>query len=115
MSNPPKKKGTAYEKHVLERYLQHIWATADRAALHGTEDIGDFTGCGRWVIEAKAQERLALPEWIEKTTAKARKMGYHWMVVFKRDKRGALRKDYVVVDADTFFDMLGQLDYTWRR
>lgn len=116
MANPPKQKGTAYETHLLGRYIAHIWLTASRSPLHGAEDQGDFTGVGNWVIEAKAQERLCLPEWIEKVTAKAKKRQlYRWMILFKQDKRGPLKKDYVVLEADLFFDMLSELPYSWRR
>ena len=68
MANPSKQKGTAWETAVV-RFLQQWWPHAERRALKGAKDQGDLLGLPGVVVECKNQNRLALGEWLDQTTA----------------------------------------------
>ena len=96
-----RQKGTTFENHVLNEYLLSVWSTAERAALSGINDYGDFTNVDDWHIEARNRKTWALPEWIRGVYKKMeRKHGDRnqpWMIVFKADKRSDLHEDYAVL------------------
>lgn len=66
MSNPSKKRGTAYETALLAD-LRTIWPGADRAKA-GNESC-DFVGTATVTIEAKHRKVWDLRTWIRKIRA----------------------------------------------
>ena len=97
-----RRKGTGYENHLRDTYLQDIWPGADRAPLRGSNDHGDFDNVGGYVVEAKKRDRWALPDWIRVTQKKLRPGDRPdgWMIWFAGNKtRGVVRDDYVLMPA----------------
>jgi hypothetical protein len=65
MTNPSKKRGTAWETQVV-RYLQQWWPNTERRALNGGLDKGDVLGLPGLVVECKSVNRIQLAEWSRK-------------------------------------------------
>lgn len=59
MSNPPKERGTAWERRVVD-HAQQRGLPWERAPLRGTADLLDVQGClpDGWLIGCKAISRL---------------------------------------------------------
>lgn len=82
MSNPSKKKGTAFEVDVRDRLnarLGPIGVHVSRTALAGSADAGDLSGL-RWRgfgigVSCKACKRLELPRWLREARAQADRAG----------------------------------------
>jgi Holliday junction resolvase len=109
--NRPRRAGTAWETAVA-RFLRDRGFPADRSPLRGARDEGDVTGIPGWVIECKAQRTWDLAGWCdeaarEAANAAARAGAYvhRWAVVVKRFRR-SVGDAYVVVDLDTFAELL---------
>jgi hypothetical protein len=81
MANPSKKKGTGWEVELLGR-LQALWPAAERAALAGVADRGDFTGVPV-LIEAKCTGAPHFLEWARNCSRKADR----WVVAWHGDRR----------------------------
>lgn len=62
MTNANRSKGTAWETRIVE-WLRPRFPFVERRAQYGALDRGDLTGLPGVVVEAKAQQRLCLPEW----------------------------------------------------
>jgi Holliday junction resolvase len=82
MSNPNKRKGSAFESAILQ-WLRGKGLLAEKLALAGTNDEGDivcFVSGQPYVLELKNRAKLELPQfWKEATTeavnyAKARNL-----------------------------------------
>lgn len=104
-----KQQGTAWETELVAR-ARAAGLTAHRLAEGGSSDLGDVlleTPDGdHYVLEAKATERLALPETLAKAEAKVAKGDPPWpiagvAVAWKRYKRntGAVRRSADVLVA----------------
>ena len=64
MSNPSKRKGTAWESRVV-LFLRAVgWPTAERRAPSGAADQGDVAGVLGVCIEAKAVARWSPSKWL---------------------------------------------------
>jgi Holliday junction resolvase len=102
-----KRKGTSWERAVVDFLISSGWPHAERRALHGTQDKGDVVGIPGVVIEAKSQARHSLAEWldeaeVERVNASAR-IGVAW---FKRRGHTSAAKGYVLMTGDTFAQLL---------
>ena len=86
MSNPARKKGTAWEVELLD-ILREYFPDIERAPLKGTNDAGDFVNVP-YPIEAKNTKTSQFPLWIRTTRAKALRDGKsEWLVIWKGDRR----------------------------
>ena len=110
MSNPRRQKGTGYENHTRDKYLEEIWPQAERAPLKGINDFGDFINVDGWLIEARNRKTWALPAWIRGVYKKLERIDRNkqdkWMLIFKADKRGDLSDDYVLMSASQAFSLI---------
>jgi hypothetical protein len=122
MANPSGAAGTKYENHVRDKILVGIWPEAERRRLQGINDYGDFLNVGGWLIEAKGYTRTgwALPLWIRHVYRKLKNKHDHtdkpWAIIFKGDKRGELKEDYVVIPARIWLQLMkDHRDYRANR
>ena len=96
-----RQKGTGFENHLLNEYLVSVWPEAQRAALSGINDYGDFINVDGWHIEARNRNTWAIGEWIRGVYKKMRRkhgsISHPWIIAFKGDKRGELAEDYAVL------------------
>jgi Holliday junction resolvase len=106
----PRRAGTAWETAVV-RFLRDRGFPADRSPLRGARDEGDITGIPGWVVECKAQRTWNLAVWCDEAAREADNAAARagtwrrWAVVVKRFRRG-VGDAYVVVDLDTFAELL---------
>ncbi len=105
MANPSRDKGTRNENRIRDTWLKPIWPDAERQALKGINDYGDFINVP-WLIEAKWRKKLGgeIFKWAETARVKANwNEGHHglpkdslpWAVVFTQDKRTEMGLDLV--------------------
>lgn len=100
-------KGTRYENRVRDGYLHDVFPNVDRAPLRGTQDYGDFTGIGDWLIEAKWRATpggLRIPSWLQQIKHKVEE-GAPWVLQWAIDRRKD-PVDYVITDARLFWHMV---------
>jgi Holliday junction resolvase len=65
--NRSRDKGTSWETQLVRFLQQHGWPLAERRARRGTRDAGDIAGIAGVCIEAKAEKRIALAEYLDET------------------------------------------------
>lgn len=112
MSNPPRQKGTSWEKKLIEKYLWRIWPTVKRAPNMGINDYGDFINVDGWLIEAKNHKNWRLPEWIKIIYTKIERQGRTigeapWVLAFKGDlRRKWMKEDLVVTPGWLFWELV---------
>lgn len=106
MTNPSKRKGTAFEVSVRD-YLYEHGIRAYRPAPAGIRDEGDIH-VPDWdaILECKATKGLdlagaTLEAQIEASHAKAR----YGIAIFKR-RQANVSKSYVVLELDQFVDLM---------
>lgn len=107
-----KAKGTAWESSVVAYLRDRGWPYAERRALAGGKDLGDVTGIPRIVFECKNAAAIELAQWLdeaneERINAKA-DLGVVW---FKRRGRGSPGDSYVLMDGETFTNLLHEAGY----
>jgi len=74
MSNPSKRKGSAWEIALREHFLDHSIAVR-RNPMNGAQDIGDLSveiNGVHYVIEAKATKAIDLPGFLKQAEVEAR-------------------------------------------
>ena len=87
MSNPSKQKGTFFESSLLP-LLQEYYPGAERRALSGALDKGDFILPGAtWAAEAKNRKTMALSAWVKEAEVEAFHLGVPYGVVIHK-RRG---------------------------
>lgn len=110
MTNPPKKKGTAFES-ALVAHIVAAGLDARRVALTGAHDQGDihvWDGDGSLiVIEAKNRRGYQVTEAVEQAKKEAENAGSLWPVaVLKRNGIGDVGRSFVVMELDTWLASL---------
>lgn len=101
MANPAKAKGTAFEGLVRDYLIEHHNPAARRNVQMGSKDIGDLDGYFLHALEAKAEQKITLSDYIKQANREAVHAGQPFgCAVVKR--RGSNVKDaYVVRDLAT--------------
>lgn len=119
MVNKPKNIGTKAETAVLKR-VKRYFPRADRAALHGTRDIGDLLNTGAFCFEVKGGDaaRTAtlsstsrdIDRWYEEAVREARWAGARFPVLVVQ-RRGVNYPDagrwWAIVSAADFAHIMG--------
>jgi hypothetical protein len=99
-------KGTSYESSLLPA-LRTVWPTAERRALQGAKDKGDFSAVGGWVLEAKNCAKLDLAGWLKEAAKEATNAETSWYAVIHK-RRGTTdpRQQYVLMNLGTLLAVL---------
>lgn len=88
MSNPSKRKGTAWETQVTESFRQDGWPHAERMPLHGTADRGDINLANGTTHECKNHKAIDLAAWVDELEAEMANAGTRiGAVVHRRTRR----------------------------
>lgn len=111
-----KAKGTRHESAIVTFLREHGFPWADRVPLSGKSDRGDVTvGPGSPVIEAKNQARHSWAEWLDEANQEAANARAPFGVVWAhRRGKGSPGDGYVVMDGNTFVELLHQAGYSWE-
>lgn len=110
MSNPSKRKGSAFEKSVADYLRETLGNDAiERRALAGTADRGDIAGVTfrgrRVVVECKAEKALRVADYLREAETERRNDGAEFgVVVSKRRGVGEARtgEQLVLMTLETF-------------
>lgn len=104
--NTSRKRGTAWESKIVE-FLAEQWPHVERRAMKGAHDRGDIAGLPGLVIEAKAEARVRLAEWLAEAQAEgvtaAARVAVAWV---KRRGKASAADGYVIMDGRTFAYLL---------
>jgi hypothetical protein len=105
-------KGTAWESTIVNYLQGRGWVHAERRALAGALDKGDIAGVPGVVIEAKNCKQINLAQFLtEANTERANAgaaIGVAWV---KRRGKASAGDGYVVMDGDTFTQLLKDAGY----
>lgn len=83
-NNKAREKGTAWEVRARD-FLRILHPRAERRALAGTADVGDFAGIEGWVISAKNCKKVELGKWLDEAEKQALRAGVsRFAVIFPR-------------------------------
>lgn len=106
MSNPSKKKGSAWETRLVGYFNEHGFPFAERRVQAGALDKGDVAGVP-FVIEAKNHRALDLAGWCDEAAKEARTagMGNRWAVCFPR-RSHATGKAYAVISLELLAELM---------
>lgn len=112
MTNRSRAKGTQWETAIVAFLRDHGWPYAERRALSGNLDRGDIAGLPAVVVEAKNAKTINLAGWLDEATVERDNdhadLGAVWI---KRRGRLDPGRAYVVVDGDTFVQLLKAAGY----
>ena len=102
-----KQKGTSFETSLLPA-LRTVYPGAERRALTGNKDKGDFILPGAdFALEAKNQKALDLSGWIREAETEAENLGVPFgVVVHKRRGKTDPMEQYVTMTVGTFLAMM---------
>jgi len=104
VSNPSKKKGSAWETRLVE-FLRPLHPRVERRSSSGRNDRGDIAGVDGWCIEAKNCKRIELGPWLDEAEKEAKNAGVsRFAVVFPR-RSHVTAKAYVVMPLWLFSEL----------
>lgn len=107
-----KRKGTAWETRIVDYLRGCGWPHVERRALNGAKDRGDVAGIPGVVIEAKSAARVELAAWLDEARREQANdradLGVVW---FKRARKSDAGSGYVLMDGETFADLLKKAGY----
>lgn len=100
MSNPSKRKGTAYEV-ALADFFNERGLAAYRKAPSGAQDKGDIGFC-RFTVEAKACKEITLAAFLDEAVTEAKNAGteFHLLAIKRRMK--GVGESYAVMTMEQF-------------
>lgn len=106
MTNRSKSKGTSFETSLVPT-LQEYYPGAERRALSGAADKGDFILPGAsFALEAKNCKAMTLAEWVKESEVEAKNLGVpHGVVVHKRRGTTDPRQQYVTLTLGSFLEL----------
>lgn len=106
MSNPSKRKGSAFERDVVEYLRDQGFPLAERRVQRGKNDAGDVSGIIGWVLECKNCRAAALGPWLTEASREASNDGVsHFAVVHKRRQHGTAEA-FVTIPLRVFVELL---------
>lgn len=106
MSNPSKRKGTAWETAIRD-YLLDEGFRVYRQPAHGTVDKGDLHIGDSIVVEAKNCQRHELAKWLDEANTEAANAGLDVGVVWAHRKGRSKPEDaFILMDGRTFTYLL---------
>lgn len=111
MTNPPKKKGSAFETALVD-HIRAAGLDARRVALNGAHDLGDIhvidSDGDLHVIEAKNRRGYAVAEAVDQAKIEAANAGSLLPVaVLKRNGIGDIGRSFVVLELDDWLALIG--------
>ncbi|MEO3974412.1 hypothetical protein [Streptomyces sp. CAU 1734] len=109
MTNPSKRKGTAFESTVVPYLREHHNPAAHRNVQMGAEDIGDISGYYLHALEAKAEKSIDLPGYIRQANREAVNVGQPFGCAVVKKRNATVADAYVVRDLRTDVRLMNRL------
>lgn len=110
MSNPAKRKGTAFESEIVA-FLKSRGVPAYRPAQSGARDVGDVHGVSPFVIQAKNWRDVtsALREGVDGAQLQARNAGETYGIAVVKRARKPVGEAYAVMRLEDLAALILQL------
>jgi hypothetical protein len=112
VSSANKRRGSGWERAIVEHLRPNGFPHAERRLAGSATDRGDIAGIPGVVIEAKNQARHSLAEWLDEATREASNdradLGVVWA---KRRGIASAGRGYVVMEGDAFIALLRWAGY----
>jgi len=116
MSNPPKKKGTAWESAIVGYLHDEGVDAAERRAAAGGKDRGDIAGIRKVAIEAKSVKTIHLGTFVDEAEVERVNDGADVAVVWiKRRGKVSPADGYVVLTGRGLLTLLRAGGYIEAR
>lgn len=107
-----KQAGTSWETAIVNTLVDKGWVHAERRRLNGILDRGDIAGIPGLVIEAKNTSKLDVAGAVdEANTERVNANAKHGVAWIKRRGKSSPLGGYVVMDGDTFLNLLKEAGY----
>lgn len=100
------KKGSLFEKHVVE-YLREVGFThAERRVMGGANDKGDVGGIPNVCLEIKNRASITLGVAVAEAEKEARNAKTSWWAVIFKRRQKPTGKSYVILDLEQYAKIL---------
>lgn len=106
MTHPSKRKGNAAELEVAKYMRSRGYAYAARARSGWTDDKGDLENVPDTCVEVKAEQRIALAEYMKELETEMTNARTRTGVVIVKKRRAAVRDWYAVMPLHLWVDLL---------
>lgn len=113
LSNPNKRKGTAWESAVRDFALK-CRLKAFRPAQAGAADVGDVHIAGQLCVQAKDTASHRFGEWLSDAAEQAVNAGLPFPVVVAKRRRASVADAYAVMTLETLMSITRRLDMAER-
>lgn len=108
MTNPQKRKGSKWERDLVNWFNQHGHPGVERAYGAGRpDDRGDLTGIPGFTIEAKNHQKITLATFVDETAREAHNAGTPWYATIIKRRSRPPADAYVVMPLHIFADLIG--------
>lgn len=106
MSNPSKRKGTAFEVAVCDYLRTHGFPYVERRAIRGSKDCGDIAGIPGVVLECKAEKIITLAAYMDELEAEKVNDGAKAGLVVVKRRNAGIERAYCVAELKDAVDFL---------
>lgn len=113
MSNPNKRKGTAWESAIRD-YATSLRHKAIRPAQVGSGDIGDVHIDGLLCVQAKDVTSWNVSGWMTDVSDQATRAGLPFGAVVMKKRRAKVEDAYAVMTYATVLELLWRIDTAER-
>lgn len=104
-----KRKGTAFEREVVDFLVATGHKAAERRALGGKNDKGDVIGLPAWTLELKATKEIDLAGAVDEARVEAINAGTLFYAAVIKRRRQNVSEAYVVLPLCLFTALAGKV------
>lgn len=105
-----KRKGSTFERAVVEYLADHGFPQAERRVSNGTKDRGDVAGIKGWVLEVKNCARIDLAGFMAEAKAEAANAGVDRYAAVVKKRQHGVADAYAVVPFWLLAELLADAD-----
>ena len=97
-----RRKGSRFERDVVDYLAEHGFPGAERRVMGGTRDRGDIAGVDGWVLECKATRELDVSGALNEAKLEARHAGVADYAAILKRRSHPVAGAYVVMPLERF-------------
>ena len=105
MSNPSKRRGSAFEKAVCDYFVERGHKQVERRVMGGINDRGDIAGVTDWTLELKATKLIDLSGAMREAKTEAQNAGTSKYAAIIKKRSAPIKDAYVVLTLEQFVDL----------
>lgn len=111
MANPSKRKGSAFERDVVDYLKVNGFPWAERRALEGVNDRGDVAGIPGVVLEVKACKQIDLAGFMGEAEREAANAGVSIFAVIAKRRMKPTSEAYAVMPLRLLVELLRDAEW----